>query len=77
MTNAFDIEAVRQIEALSKELSGLDRCRQLGFVFEDDRGIMSLSVAGFGYLLNVRAGGITDLAQAFVAGYRCASEERS
>lgn len=75
MTNAFDIESVRQIETLAKEVGGLDRCRQLGFVFEDDQGVASLSVSGLGYLLYVRAGIITDRAEAFAAGYQCANDE--
>jgi hypothetical protein len=77
MTNAFDIETVRQIDALSKELGGLDRCERLGFVCEDDQGITGLTVAGLGYLLYVRAGVITNLAEAFAAGFQCARDEKT
>jgi hypothetical protein len=38
---------------------------------------MSLSTAGLGYLLYVRARGITSLAEAFAAGYECAHEEKT
>ena len=73
--NVFDIETLRPLEALIKELGGLDECKRLGFVFEDENGIMSLSVAGMGYLLFVKARDIKDVAEAFAAGYQCRAEE--
>jgi len=73
--NVFDMGTVRPLEALIRELGGLDECRRLGFVFEDEDGIMSLSRAGMGYLLFVKAAGITGVAEAFAAGYQCAAEE--
>lgn len=73
--NTFDIESVRQIESLAKSLGGLKECKRLGFIYEDDQGIISLSVAGLGYLLFVKASGVTSLAEAFAAGYQCAHEE--
>jgi len=73
--NTFDIDSVRQIEALSKSLGGLAECRRLGFIFEDGQGVMSLSTAGLGYLLTVKARNITSLAEAFAAGYECAVDE--
>jgi len=73
--NAFDIESVRQIEALVKSLGGLAECKRLGFIFEDGQGVMSLSVAGLGYLLYVEARGVASLAEAFAEGYQCARDE--
>jgi len=73
--NIYDIDSVRQIEVLEKSLGGLAECKRLGFIFEDAQGIMSLSVAGLGYLLSVEARGITSLAEAFAAGYECAQDE--
>ena len=73
--NVFDIGTLRPLEALIKELGGLDECKRLGFVYEDEHEIMSLSTAGMGYLLFVKAAGTTALAEAFAAGYRCAAEE--
>ena len=73
--NTFDIDSVRQIEKLKKSLGGLAECKRLGFIFEDEGGVMSLSVAGLGYLLNVEARGVTSLAEAFAAGYQCAHDE--
>jgi hypothetical protein len=73
--NTFDIESVRQIETLTKSLGGLAACKRLGFIFEDEQGVMSLSVAGLGYLLYVRAGSVKNLAEAFAAGYQCAKED--
>ena len=73
--NTFDIESVRQIEVLAKELGGLPECKRLGFIFEDGQGVMSLSVAGLGYLLYVKARGVASLAEAFAEGYQCALDE--
>jgi hypothetical protein len=73
--NVFDIESHRPLETLIKELGSLDECRRLGFVVEDENGIMSLSTAGLGYLLFAKARDITDVAEAFAAGYQCAAEE--
>ena len=73
--NTFDIDSVRQIEALSKSLGGLAECKRLGFIFEDGQGVMSLSTAGLGFLLSVRARSIASVAEAFAAGYECAVDE--
>jgi hypothetical protein len=73
--NVFDIGTLRPLEALIRHLGGLDECKRLGFVCEDENKIMSLSVAGLGYLLFVKAAGITGVAEAFAAGYQCAAEE--
>jgi hypothetical protein len=73
--NVFDIGTHRPLEALLRELGGLHECRRLGFVFEDENKIMSLSHAGMGYLCFVKAAGITGVAEAYAAGYQCAAEE--
>ncbi|MDE3016309.1 MAG: hypothetical protein KGI29_05225 [Pseudomonadota bacterium] len=75
--NVFDIETHRPLEALIQELGGLDECKRLGFVFEDENRIMSLSVAGMGYLLFVKAVGVNSMAEAFAAGYQCAADEKN
>jgi hypothetical protein len=74
-SNAYDIETVRQIEILAKSLGGLAECKRLGFIYQNDDGVMSLSSAGLGYLLYVNARGITSLAEAFAAGRECALVE--
>ena len=66
---------MRQLEALTKELGGLSECKRLGFIFEDGRGIMSVSTAGIGYLLFVKASNVKTPAEAFAAGYQFAHEE--
>ena len=71
--NVFDIGSHRTVETLIREL-GLDDCRRLGFVIKDENGVMSLSAAGLGYLLFVKARDITHVAEAFAAGYQCAAE---
>jgi hypothetical protein len=72
--NVFDFETLSSLEGLVKHLGGLDECKRLGFVFEDERKVMSLSHAGMGYLCFVRAMDITKPAEAFAAGYQCAAE---
>jgi hypothetical protein len=76
-SNTYDIETVRQIEVLAKSLGGIAECKRLGFIHQNDDGVMSLSPAGLGYLLYVHATGITSLAEAFAAGRECALEEDS
>jgi hypothetical protein len=63
--NVFEIGPHRTLEALIKELGGLDECKRLGFVFQDENKIMSLSSA---------AAGTSSVAEAFAAGYECAAE---
>jgi hypothetical protein len=72
--NVFDIQTHRTVEALTRELGSLDECRRLGFVCEDENQIISLTTAGLGYLLFVKARDITGVAEAFAAGYQCAAE---
>jgi hypothetical protein len=73
--NVFDMGTLRPLEALIRELGGLDECRRLGFVFEDENKIMSLSHAGMGYLCFVKAAGITGVAEAFASGYQCGADQ--
>jgi hypothetical protein len=73
--NVFEMGTHRPLQALIRELGGLDECKRLGFVFGDENKIISLSTAGMGYLLFVKAAGITGVAEAFAAGYQCAAEE--
>ena len=73
--NTFDIGSHRQLESLAQSVGGLEECKRLGFVFKDAQGIMSLSVAGLGYLIFVKTKENTSLAEAFAAGYECAQDE--
>jgi hypothetical protein len=73
--NAYDIETMRQLDSLAAAIGGIAECKRLGFVHEDERGVMSLSTAGLGYLLSVHAVGVTSLAEAFAAGYQAAHDE--
>jgi hypothetical protein len=73
-SNVYDFESRPQIEALEQQL-GRAECVRLGFLFEDDEGVVRLTVAGFGYLLYVGSLDIKGVAEAFAAGYQCAREE--
>ncbi|HTM81581.1 hypothetical protein [Asticcacaulis sp.] len=48
---------------------------RLGFVYENEQGVIALSSAGLGFLVYVRARDITSVAEAFAAGYQAAAEE--
>lgn len=73
--NVFGIESARTLDGLARALGGIAECKRLGFAFEDENGVMRLSVAGMGYLLRVAAVDVTSLAEAFAAGYACAKED--
>jgi hypothetical protein len=49
--NIFDIDHVRQVEVLIKELGGVDESIRLGFVHADEKGVMRMTPIGLGYLL--------------------------
>ena len=73
--NTIDFETGTTLNQLIKRLGGLHECQRLGFVFEDENGIMSPSSAGFAYLMFVVARDITNPAEAFAAGYQAAFDE--
>ncbi len=73
--NTIDFETGKTVKALVSHLGSLAECQRLGFVFENEIGIMSPSAAGVAYLIFVVARDITDPAEAFAAGYQAALEE--
>ncbi len=73
--NTIAIETGTTLNQLIRQLGGLTECQRLGFVFEDEQGVMSPSAAGFAYLMFVVARDITDPAEAFAAGYQAAFDE--
>lgn len=75
--NTIDFETGKTLNALVRRLGSLAECQRLGFVFEDEKGIMSPSAAGTAYLIFVVAREITDPAEAFAAGYQAAFDEIS
>ncbi|MDI7776603.1 hypothetical protein [Asticcacaulis sp. EMRT-3] len=74
-SNTIDFETGKSLNALVRRLGSLAECQRLGFVFEDEKGIMSPSAAGVAYLIFVVARDITDPAEAFASGYQAALEE--
>ncbi len=74
-SNAFEFEHLPQIDQLAKSLGGIAECMRLGFVYENEQGVIALSSAGLGFLVYVRARDITSVAEAFAAGYQAAAEE--
>ena len=73
--NTIDFETGKTLKALVSRLGSLAECQRLGFVFEDEKGVMSPSAAGVAYLIFVVARDITDPAEAFAAGYQAAFED--
>jgi hypothetical protein len=73
--NAFEFEHIAQIEQLARSLGGIAECLRLGFVYENEQGVIALSSAGLGFLVYVRARDITSVAEAFAAGYQTSAEE--
>jgi hypothetical protein len=73
--NTIDFETGKTLKALVNRLGSLAECQRLGFVFEDEKGVMSPSAAGVAYLIFVVARDITDPAEAFAAGYQAAFED--
>lgn len=70
--DVVDFHNLPQIEKL-RETFGDAECRRLGFIVDDERGAVCLSPVGMGYLIYVD-GGVTSLAEAFAAGFQCASD---
>ena len=78
MTNnhqPIDFENGRSVNALVKHLGSMAECQRLGFIFEDERGVLFPSSAGIAFLVFIVARDITDPAEAFAAGYQAASDE--
>ena len=73
--NVFDFHSLKHIDRLQELVGGLDECKRLGFIFIDEKGIQSISMAGMGYILYVVARDVTSLAEAFAAGRIAAFEE--
>ncbi|UDF04052.1 hypothetical protein [Asticcacaulis sp. AND118] len=71
MSRIIDFQNMQQIEALYRQLGDAE-CHRLGFVFQDERGVATLSTAGFGYLTFVVAAEVATVEEAFTAGYQCA-----
>lgn len=72
----IDFQNMQQIQKLVDSL-GESECKRLGFVFDDDRGVATLTTAGLGYLIDIEAMGIKTVAEAYAAGYQCAAEFHS
>ena len=73
--NAIDFETGLTLNALIERLGTMTECQRLGFVFEDEKGVLSASAAGVAFLIFVVARDIKDPAEAFAAGYQAALEE--
>jgi len=72
----IDFQNMQQIQCLV-DLFGEAQCKRLGFLFDDERGVATLTTAGMGYLIDVEAGGISTVAEAYAAGYQQAAEFHS
>ena len=56
--------------AIDYAIGSKEKCLSLGFLVKDDNATMYLSSAGLGYLLDVVAGDVCALPDAYAAGYK-------
>jgi hypothetical protein len=71
--NPLDFDHMHQVAALRSHL-GDEECRRFGFIGEDERGVTTVSAAGFGFLIFTAYEGTKSIAEAFAAGYACAAD---
>lgn len=77
MSNVFDYETAPQLESLVQKVGSIEECGRLGFVTNREDGIWHLSAVGLGYLLylaKIDSEGSPAMAQAFAAGFECATD---
>lgn len=66
----YDKDDHKTISSLIEKIGSKERCLQLDFLLEDDNQTLFLTPIGLGYLLNVVAGDIDSLAEAYRAGFK-------
>ena len=66
----YDEDHHRTIVQLISHIGNQEECLRLGFLSRDDNATLHLSPAGMGYLIDVVAGDITTLPDAYAAGYK-------
>jgi hypothetical protein len=65
----YDEDHHKIIAKLIKEIGSREKCLQLEFLGKDDNETLFLTAKGFGYLLDVVAGDLGTLAEAYEAGF--------
>ena len=75
----YDKDDHKTVAALIEKIGSKERCLQLDFLAENDNKTLFLTPIGLGYLLNVVAGEIDSLPEAYRAGFKqaCDLEDQS
>lgn len=66
----YDPDHHKMIESLIERVGSKAECLRLGFLGKDDNETLFLTPAGFGYLLDVGAREIDNIAEAYAAGFQ-------
>jgi len=66
----YDKDHHKTIAQLISRIGSQEECLRLGFLANDDNATLHLSPAGMGYLIDVVAGDINALPDAYAAGYK-------
>ena len=66
----YDEDHHKTIAQLIGRIGSQEECLRLGFLAKDDNATLHLSPAGMGYLIDIVAGDISALPDAYAAGYK-------
>lgn len=70
----YDKDDHKTVEALIEKIGSKERCLHLNFLAENDNKTLFLTPIGMGYLLNVVAGEIDSIPEAYRAGFKQACD---
>lgn len=66
----YDPDHHRTIAQLIDRVGNKGECLRLGFLVKDDNETLRLSPTGMGYLIDIVAGDVNALPDAYAAGYK-------
>lgn len=66
----YDEDHHKTIAQLIRHIGSQEECLRLGFLAKDDNATLHSSPTGMGYLIDVVAGDVTALPDAYAAGYK-------
>lgn len=66
----YDEDHHKTIAQLIRRIGSQEECFRLGFLAKDDNATMHLSPVGMGYLIDIVAGDVNALPDAYAAGYK-------
>ena len=66
----YDEDHHNTIAQLIRRIGSQEECLRLGFLAKDDNATLHLSPAEMGYLIDIVAGDVNTLPDAYAAGYK-------